>query len=54
MTGREKVDRLPILVSGEGMKGILSVPKLSDGKAGAIAKVTRAVITEWDQEFTNS
>ena len=54
MTGREKVDRLPILVSGDGMQGILSVPKLSDGKAGAIAEVTRAVITEWDQEFTNN
>ena len=54
MTGREKVDRLPILVSGDGMQGILSVPSLSDGNAGAIAEVTRAVITEWDQEFTNN
>ena len=30
------------------------MPKLSDEKAGAIAEVTRAVITEWDQEFTNN
>ena len=36
------------------MQGILSVPKLSDGKAGTIAEVNRTVITEWDQEFTNN
>ena len=29
--GRERVDRLPILVSGQNMVKLLSVPKLHDG-----------------------
>ena len=39
LTGRQKVDRLPILVSGDGMYKILAVPKMSDGKARATAEV---------------
>ena len=48
LTGREKVDRLPILVSGDGMYKILAVPKLSNGKARARAEVIEGVLTECD------
>ena len=48
LTGREKVNRLPIMVSGDGMYKILAVPKLSDRKARATAEVIGGVLTEWD------
>ena len=48
LTGREKFDRPPILVSGDSTQKILAVPKLSDGKAGATAEAIGGVLTEWD------
>ena len=37
IVGRETVDRLPILISGEGINQLLAVPKLSSGKGEATA-----------------
>lgn len=48
LTGREIVDRLPILVSGDGMQKILAVPKLPDGKAEATALVIEETLAEWN------
>lgn len=46
LTGREKVDRLPILVSGDGIQKILAVPNLSDVKAKPTTAVVGDVLTE--------
>ena len=37
LTGEEKVDRLPIIVSGSGIDQLLSIPKLSAGTGQAMA-----------------
>ena len=47
LTGRKLVDRLPIVVSGEGSEKILSVPKLPDEKAENTAAVINDVLTDW-------
>ena len=44
--GRERVDRLPILVSGENMVKLLSVPKLHDGTA---VTMMNAVVGSMDE-----
>ena len=38
LTGDEKVDRLPILVSGFGINQLLSIPKLPSGTGKAVAE----------------
>ena len=34
-TGNQKVDQLPVIVSGSGIQQLLAVPKLPSGKAMA-------------------
>ena len=48
LTGNEKVDRLPILVSGLGVIQLLAVPKLPNGTGEAMAAAVYAAITDWD------
>jgi len=43
ITGREVVDMLPILVTGDGLQQLLGVPKLSSGSGLAMA----TAITEY-------
>ena len=50
ITGREKVDRLPILVSGNGNEQLISVPKLPSGTGKAIAEAVVAAVQEWGIE----
>ena len=47
LTGDEKVDRLPIIISGFGTEQLLSVSKLSSGTGQAIADVMIEVLSEW-------
>ena len=45
--GREHVDRLPILVSGQNVVKLLSVPKLHDGTAATISRAVTESMDEW-------
>jgi len=49
LTGAErgKVDRLPILVSGQDVVKLLSVPKLQDGTAASMAQAITQTIDDW-------
>ena len=48
LTWDEKVDRLPILVSGSGMDQLLSIPKLHAGTGKAMADAVYEVVCDWD------
>ena len=45
LTGKEKVDRLPVLVPGEGT--MLSVPLLPSGTSTAIANAVFSSLDDW-------
>jgi len=47
--GRERVDRLPILVSGQNVVKVklLSVPKLNDGTASTMTQEIVECINKW-------
>lgn len=45
--GRERVDRLPILVSGQDVTKLLSVPKLHDGTAVTMTRAVVDTVDEW-------
>ena len=45
--GHERVDRLPVLVSGKNVVKLLSVPKLQDGKATTMAHAILETLDEW-------
>lgn len=49
LTGSErgKVDRLPILVSGQDVVKLLAVPKLQDGTAASMAQAITQTIDDW-------
>ena len=47
LTGRDKVDRLPVLVSGDGQQKILAVQKLGDRKAEGTAAVILDAPEDW-------
>ena len=46
-SGRHQVDRLPILVSGQNVVKLLSVPKLHDGTALTMAHAVVDSTDEW-------
>ncbi|XP_076333078.1 uncharacterized protein LOC143237560 [Tachypleus tridentatus] len=46
LVGREKIERLAILVSGEGVEKILSVPKIDSGDANSVASEIGSVLVE--------
>ena len=48
LTGRDKVDRLPILVTGNGVSKILAIPMLKDSKAEETAAVIFSTVKEWN------
>ncbi|GBP84417.1 hypothetical protein EVAR_47804_1 [Eumeta japonica] len=48
ITGHETVDRLPILVSGNGVDQLLSVPKLNRGTGEACARAVYETIESWN------
>ena len=48
VTGDEKVDRLPILVSGAGFEHLLAIPKLSSSTGANIANALMDTVTSWD------
>ncbi len=45
--GHERVDRLPVLVSGKNVVKLLSVPKLHDGTATTTAHAILETLDEW-------
>lgn len=47
LTGDEKVDRLPIIVSGSGAEQLLRVPKLSSGTGKAMADALMDAVSDW-------
>ena len=47
LTGDEKVDRLPIIVSGSGTEQLLRIPKLSSGTGQAIADALMETVSDW-------
>nr|XP_047146815.1 uncharacterized protein LOC124819345 [Hydra vulgaris] len=47
LTGDEKVDRLPIVVSSDGVDQLLAVPKLSLGTGHAICDAIVQIIDDW-------
>lgn len=50
LTGKEKVDRLPVIVSGEGVSQLLAVPKLATGTGQAQADAVAEVVRQWGVE----
>ena len=48
LTGKEQVDRLPVLVSGLGVNQLLAVPKLESGSGAAQADAVVNALQEWD------
>lgn len=48
LTGNEKTERLPILVSGDGNSKLLAVPKLTSGKGGEVAKAVVESLYDWN------
>ena len=47
LTGHEKVDRLPVIVSGKGISKLLTVAKLPSGTGEAQANAVYQTIEEW-------
>jgi len=47
VTGDEKVDRLPVVVSGSGTE-LLCIPKLGSGTGKAMADALMATVSDWD------
>ena len=50
LTGKEKIDRLPILVSGSGIEQLLTVPKLVNGSGEAVAAAVYAAIAAFEAQ----
>lgn len=48
MTGDDKVERLPIVVTSNGVDKLLGVPKLENGTGRIIADAVFAAITDWN------
>jgi len=47
LTGKEKVDRLPVILSGGGMCQLIGVPKLAEGTGEAQASAVAHLLDEW-------
>jgi hypothetical protein len=47
ITGKETVDRLPILVSGEGVDQLLAIPKMSSGTGDSAASAVYEASVAW-------
>lgn len=47
LTGDEKVDRLPVIVSGPGIEQLLPAPKMSSGTGQAMADAMFQVLSDW-------
>jgi len=45
--GRERIDRLPVLVSGKNVVKLLAVPKLHDGTAVTMSRAVVEIMDEW-------
>lgn len=50
IAGHQTVDRLPILVSGQGVDQLLAVPKLDRGTGEACASAVYETVTSWNLE----
>ena len=50
LTGTEKVDRLPVLVSTMGDSKLLAIPKTLNGTGQAVAQAVHSSIREWKLE----
>ena len=52
ITGEEKVDRLPIIVTGINVEEMLAVPKLSSGSGAEQANAVFKALTDWKLDKT--
>jgi hypothetical protein len=50
LTSKEKVDRLAIIVSGEGALKLLGVPAMSSGTGKAQSEAVMAALKDWKLE----
>jgi hypothetical protein len=48
LTGREKVDRLPVIVTGRHIENLLAIPKLASGTDRAQADAVLACLDKWN------
>lgn len=48
LSGRQVVDRLPIIVSGQGVDQLLGAPKLVSGTGAALADATFDTLEDWN------
>ena len=48
MTGNEKVDRLPVLVSGKGVDQLLGIPKIPTSTGAMQAQAVFDILSDWD------
>lgn len=49
LTGKQYVDRLPVIVTGEGgLSQLLGVPKIASGTGEAQASAVKCMLEEWD------
>jgi len=47
LTGREHIDRLPVIVTGQGVRQLLGVPKLAAGTGEAQASAVMNCLEQW-------
>lgn len=48
LSSQERINHLPILVSGEGVVGILAIPKLTDRKTEQIVTIITEILDQWN------
>jgi len=48
LTSKQHVDRLPVIVTGEGISQLLGVPKIPSGTGEAQASAVKHLLEEWD------
>jgi len=48
LTSKQHVDRLPVIVTGEGISQLLGVPKIASGTGEAQASAVKCLIDEWN------
>ena len=52
--GAPSEDRLPILVSGDGVAKLLAVPKLANGTGHAVATAVLEALNDWKMQIRSS
>jgi len=48
LTSKQHVDRLPVIITGQGISQLLGVPKIASGTGEAQASAIKDMLEEWD------